>query len=191
MATYQSITLLPGQIGYVPKNAKIVSVSQTGDTGPVSDCVDLDNVPATVCYTFLFNADDEAGEQTRPHTSGGINLIGVTTGGIEYPIGPFGVDENGRFDLDAIISALKGVPEINVLTSGYNTGQATSGSRGTSNFISFKTIPSFADQIFLVFTSALQDFGQIVDKYRIYPQLQSYLVSLGFDTPACIDTVIP
>lgn len=192
MATqYQSLTLLPGQTGYIPKGAKIIFLDQAGDTTADSDCVDLDDVPVASCYGFVFNADDEAGSQTRPHSSGGFKISGIGFNGVEYAIGPFDVDDTGYVNPTLLINAIQDISALRPLLSGFSSSYVNSSDRGTANYIMFKTVQSVTDTLYLVINSLLLNDGTtVVDKSRIYPRTRDSLVSAGFPSiPECTGIV--
>lgn len=61
----QSITLNPGETFYLPKTAKILSKTITGDADVISECIDLDDVAASQCFRFQWAITENSGSETQ------------------------------------------------------------------------------------------------------------------------------
>lgn len=117
---YQTLILAPNQTGYVPKNATIVKVTNTGDTSSDSTCINL-TPPPQVCYVFKWEHNLDSGEGQEiddwffSQISAGAGqvtfTIGTTISDAPYvptcnPIGPILILPAGAKLLSAINSSI-------------------------------------------------------------------------------------
>ena len=79
----QTLIIKPGECVYVPKDANLLSMLNTGGLNITSDCLDM-NIPAPICAQFVFNLDDV--DNDNFDATDGATIASVFIKGVQYPI---------------------------------------------------------------------------------------------------------
>lgn len=66
MADYKTITINPGQHAFIPKNAVVLAISETGNSQAQTECLDLSTVGQFVCMEIRWEFEIDNGGGTGP-----------------------------------------------------------------------------------------------------------------------------
>lgn len=82
--TVQTLLIAPGSTGYIQKNATIVGIDSSGDSGITSTCIDL-NAPPYVCVNIVWaTSGGTPSSVTWENYNQDIQAVAIGMGGTEY-----------------------------------------------------------------------------------------------------------
>lgn len=148
-----TVTLQPGQSFVLPAGATIIGATDSGSITSVNDCADLTAIEDFTCYGVTYgNALQDGGQDSVYKT---VNIYGIRADNIEYPfIAPITTGTG----LTDIVNALNETPYGGLFTT-VQTSFSFNSIRGRVTYVSFKTLPSFANDLYFYGIAS----GQIFD----------------------------
>lgn len=84
--TIQTLLIAPGSTGYIQRNASLIGIDSTGDSGVTSTCINL-NAPPYVCVNIEWaTSGGTSTSVTWENYNQDIQATALGIGGIEYPL---------------------------------------------------------------------------------------------------------
>lgn len=170
----KSVVLQPGEQYILPPGAVIVGASSPtslNSSCPIGELEDLE------CYAFILGNAQEDGNNEQLFEDQSFPALGFSANGVyrDFPSPFYPVQDNGRYDLEAIVAA------INIQTGGALVTPVTAfvsrGDNGTMSYIVFKSIPSVAKTLELKMSAATSEGFSVEQSIELWikPRLRSTL----------------
>ena len=139
-----SVTLQPGQSFVLPAGATIIGATDSASIASVNDCADLTNIEDFTCYGVTYG-ESNPGQGVDPQTPvyDTVDIYGIRVNNVDYP---FTSSITTYTALTGIITALNQTPYGGLFTN-VLTASTPSPNRGNVRHLSFKTLPSFANDL--------------------------------------------
>jgi hypothetical protein len=146
---FNTVTVSPGGVVYIPKDAVIISKTSTGNSNISSDCIDLTTIEDFSCFVLMYELGPDT-SPSSPNEHQDTYLTGLKIMGTDYIIPDISADNLTGFQDWLNSNGLSSIFQYNNFD---DTPGLPNNRYGKSIF--FKTTPSIAETIELKITSAL------------------------------------